>query len=231
MEELKVLIVDDEEGIRDLIKEYMSMAYYQVTEAADGVEALNRFRGDTFDVVILDVMLPKMDGWKVCEEIRKESSVPIIMLTARGEEYDRLLGFEMGVDDYMVKPFSPRELMARIRAVLSRARSAEPVLKKTSRVEMEKLMVDFDGRSVSLDGRLLSLTPKEYELLSFFVKNPNKAFSREQLLTSVWGYDFMGDDRTVDSHVKQLREHLGSYRKWIVTVWGTGYKFVPQVAE
>lgn len=231
MEELKVLIVDDEEGIRDLIKEYMSMAYYQVTEASDGVEALNRFRGDTFDVVILDVMLPKMDGWKVCEEIRKASSVPIIMLSARGEEYDRLLGFEMGVDDYMVKPFSPRELMARIKAVLSRTRSLEPVSKKTSRIEMEKLMVDFDGRSVYLDGRLLSMTPKEYELLSFFVKNPNKAFSREQLLTSVWGYDFMGDDRTVDSHVKQLREHLGSYRKWIVTVWGTGYKFAPEVAE
>lgn len=231
MEELKVLIVDDEEGIRDLIKEYMSMAYYQVTEASDGVEALNRFRGDTFDVVILDVMLPKMDGWKVCEEIRKESRVPIIMLTARGEEYDRLLGFDMGVDDYMVKPFSPRELMARIKAVLSRARSAEPALKKTSRIEMEKLMVDFDGRSVYLEGHLLFLTPKEYELLSFFVKNPHKAFSREQLLTSVWGYDFMGDDRTVDSHVKQLREHLGGYRKWIVTVWGTGYKFAPEVSE
>ncbi len=226
---LKVLIVDDEAGIRDLIKEYMLVETYEVTEAVDGIDGLNKFKNGDFDLIILDVMLPKMEGWSVCREIRKTSRIPIIMLTARGEEYDKLFGFEMGVDDYMVKPFSPKELMARIKAVLGRIQAIEAPKQADHRIVIGKLVVDLDGRSIYIDSIKLPLTPKEYELLSFFAQNLNIAFSREQLLTSVWGYDFPGDDRTVDSHVKMLRGHLGLYRKWLVTVWGIGYKFEPEV--
>ncbi len=225
MEKEKILIADDEERIRDMIKEYVSLDNYEVEEASDGVEALNLFRENKYSLIILDVMMPKMDGWSVCREIRKVSHVPIIMLTARGEEYDKLFGFELGVDDYIVKPFSPKELLARMKAVIRRSTIPLQESVKENKAVFEGLVVEFDSRNVYVDGNIVSLTPKEYELLNFFVRNPNRVFSREQLLTEVWGYDFTGDDRTVDTHVKMLRESLGHYRKFIVTVWGTGYKF------
>ncbi|MCA0385907.1 MAG: response regulator transcription factor [Firmicutes bacterium] len=220
----KLLIVDDEKNIRELLKEYLSISNYTISEAADGLEALKLIEQEAFDLIILDVMMPKVDGWTVCREIRLKNRTPIIMLTARGEEYDKLLGFELGIDDYVVKPFSPKELTARIKAVL--ARSA-PVEKHPSSFVYDGLKLDIDARTLTRDGERISLSPKEYDLLQFFMENPSRAFSREQLLTSVWGYDFYGDDRTVDSHIKSLRERLGRYRSWIATVWGLGYKFEP----
>lgn len=224
MEGINLLIVDDEPGIRDLIKEYIYDDAFEVDEASDGIEALNMFKKKSYNLIILDVMMPKMDGWSVCREIRKTSRVPIIMLTARGEEYDKLFGFELGVDDYVVKPFSPKELLARMKAVLSRS-MPDSSKQQTNQIVLDELIINFDGRSVDLSGERLNLTPKEYDLLKFFVENQNKVFTRDQLLNLVWGYDFMGDDRTVDTHVKMLRESLRQYRKWIVTVWGVGYKF------
>lgn len=220
-----ILVVDDEQGIRDIIKEYLLPEDFEVIEAVDGVDGLNKFKNHNIAFVILDVMLPRMDGWKVCREIRSYSRVPIIMLTARGEEYDKLFGFELGVDDYMVKPFSPKELLARIKAILLRSNLPieEPI--KSNRVQLADLLIDFDARNVYLQQNLIRMTPKEFDLLSFFVNHPGKVFSRDQLLNLVWGYEFLGDVRTVDTHVKMLRESLGKYRKWIVTAWGIGYKF------
>lgn len=225
MEKIKILIVDDEERIRDMIREYTSLEEFQIDEASDGVEALNLTKQVQYSLIVLDVMMPRMDGWSVCREIRKTSQVPIIMLTARGEEYDKLFGFELGVDDYIIKPFSPKELLARMKAIIRRSTSTGDSSTKGERASFEGLIIEFNSRNVYVDENIVSLTPKEYELLSFFVHNPNMVFSRDQLLNSVWGYDFIGDDRTVDTHVKMLRESLGSYRKFIVTVWGTGYKF------
>ncbi len=225
MEKIKILIADDEERIRDMIKEYTSLEEFQIDEASDGVEALNLAKQVQYSLIVLDVMMPRMDGWSVCREIRKTSQVPIIMLTARGEEYDKLFGFELGVDDYIIKPFSPKELLARMKAIIRRSTSTGDSTPKRDRASFEGLVIEFNSRNVYIDENIVSLTPKEYELLSFFVHNPNMVFSRDQLLNSVWGYDFIGDDRTVDTHVKMLRESLGSYRKFIVTVWGTGYKF------
>lgn len=227
MNSAKILIADDEEGIRNMIKEYMSLENYQLTEAVDGMDALNHFQKERFDLIIVDVMMPKLDGWALCREIRKSSRVPIIMLTARGEEYDKLFGFELGVDDYVVKPFSPRELMARIKALLTRSQVQN--MSPKNEIIFEGLQIDLDGRSVYCDGKELSMTPKEYDLLVFLAQNPRKVISREQILTSVWDFDFVGDDRTVDTHIKMLRDHLGDYRRWIVTVWGIGYKFDPGV--
>ena len=227
MEKKQILIVDDEAGIRDLIKEYLIMEEYHVLEAVDGVDGLNQFKKQEIDLVILDVMLPKIDGWKVLREIRKDSSIPVIMLTARGEEYDKLFGFELGVDDYMVKPFSPKELLARIRALFNRSSIVKNGQDKTNQMKIGDLLIDFDARNVFLHDKLLSMTPKEYDLLYFFVQNQGKVFSRDQLLNQVWGYEFFGDFRTVDTHVKMLREALGEYRKWVVTAWGIGYKFQP----
>jgi DNA-binding response OmpR family regulator len=225
MDKKLILVIDDEQGIRDIIKEYLVLEDFEVIEAIDGVDGLNKFKSNNITFVILDVMLPKMDGWKVCREIRAISRVPIIMLTARGEEYDKLFGFELGVDDYIVKPFSPKELLARIKAILSRSSLplVEPI--KTNRIQIADLLVDFDARNVYLEQKLISMTPKEYDLLNFFVTHQGKVYSREQLLNLVWGYEFLGDVRTVDTHVKMLRESLGKYRKWIVTAWGIGYKF------
>lgn len=225
MDSKKILVIDDEQGIRDIIKEYLVLEDFEVIEAIDGVDGLNKFKNHIISLVILDVMLPKMDGWKVCREIRSSSNVPILMLTARGEEYDKLFGFELGVDDYMVKPFSPKELLARIKAILGRSGIAPKEPEKPNKLQLEEILIDFDARSVYLGKELLSLTPKEYDLLSFFVNNQGKVFSREQLLNQVWGYEFLGDVRTVDTHVKMLRETLGKYRKWITTAWGIGYKF------
>jgi len=225
MSKMKVLLVDDEERIRDMIKEYLSFEEYEVDEASNGIEALELLKQHDYSMVILDVMMPKMDGWSTCREIRKVSKVPIIMLTARGEEYDKLFGFELGVDDYIVKPFSPKELLARINAIIRRSTLVQGITVSNNKLQIEGLVIEFDSRNVYVDGKLIELTRKEYELLNHFVKNPNRVFSREQLLNAVWGYDFTGDDRTVDTHVKMLRESLKGYRKFIVTVWGTGYKF------
>lgn len=219
----KVLVIDDEKSIRDIIGEYLTEEGFEFVEAPDGIRGLEIFRSLSPDLVILDVMMPKMDGWKVCREIRSESVTPVIMLTARGEEYDKLFGFELGADDYMVKPFSPRELIARVKAVLSRGSVNER--KDHEIIEIEDLRIDFDARSIYLEEEHLNLTPKEYDLLSFFVKNSGRVFSREQLLNQVWGYEFVGDARTVDTHVKMLRENLRHHRNWIVTSWGVGYKF------
>lgn len=219
----KVLVIDDEKSIRDIIGEYLTEEGFDFVEAPDGIRGLEIFRSVNPDLVILDVMMPKMDGWKVCREIRSESATPVIMLTARGEEYDKLFGFELGADDYMVKPFSPRELIARVKAVLSRGSTGER--KDHETIEIEDLRIDFDARSIYLGEEHLNLTPKEYDLLSFFLKNSGRVFSREQLLNQVWGYEFVGDARTVDTHVKMLRENLRHHRNWIVTSWGVGYKF------
>ena len=229
MERMQILVVDDEQGIREIIKEYLMLEDYEVIEAIDGVDGLNKFKSHSISLVILDVMLPKMDGWKVCRTIRESSNVPIIMLTARGEEYDKLFGFELGIDDYMVKPFSPKELLARIKAILTRGNKVGEEVDKPNRLQIGELLIDFDARSVYSGENLLSMTPKEYDLLCFFVKNQGKVFSREQLLNQVWGYEFLGDARTVDTHIKMLRETLKENRKWIITAWGIGYKF--QVGE
>ncbi|OJV66882.1 MAG: DNA-binding response regulator [Clostridiales bacterium 38-18] len=204
----------------------MAIGDFTLLEAADGLEALKRVEENLIDLIVLDVMMPKLDGWQTLREIRKSHRIPVIMLSARGEEYDKLLGFEMGVDDYVVKPFSPRELLARIKAVLARATT--PVTDSDSKLIFDGLILDANARTVDREGERLSLTPKEYELLYFLMQNPRHAFSREQLLSAVWGYDFYGDDRTVDTHIKMLREHLGDYRNFIVTVWGVGYKFEPK---
>lgn len=221
-----IMVVDDEARIRELIREHLESKGYLVTEAVDGKDALERFKEqpDLYSAMILDVMMPQLDGWTVCREVRKMSDIPVIMLTARGEEYDKLFGFELGADDYLVKPFSPKELMARLNAVMRRGRQAFQQ-EVEDRFIMGELKIDFPSRQVTLEGNSIKMTPREYELLQYLVRHPNQAFSREQLLNQVWGYDFYGDDRTVDTHIKMLRESLQSYKKHIVTVWGHGYKF------
>lgn len=218
----RILLVDDESRLREMLKTYIAHEGYEIVEASDGREALELFRNQEFALVVLDVMLPHVDGWTVCREIRRTSTVPIVMLTARGEEYDRLFGFELGVDDYMVKPFSPKELLARMKAIIRRSEQGSEALE---RLAIQGFEVEFSSRTVKVDGRELALTPREYDLLSFFVQNQNQVFTREQLLNAVWGYDFAGDSRTVDTHIKTLREQLGIYRRFLVTVWGVGYKF------
>lgn len=221
----RILIIEDEERIREMIREYLENEGYVITEAGDGEDGMKRFKNAEYDMLLLDVMLPKVDGWTVCREIRRTSTVPILMLTARGEEYDRLFGFELGVDDYIVKPFSPKELVARMKAVLRRSGSNMENSSAAGVFEYKSLMVNINSRKVTIEGRNIEMTPKEFELLSFFVKNRDRVFTREQLLDKVWGYEFGGDYRTVDTHVKMLRESLGEYRSLLVTVWGVGYKF------
>lgn len=225
MSELKILVVDDEAKIRHVIREYAEFENYEVEEAIDGMDAIAKCKETHFDIIIMDVMMPKLDGFSTIKEIRKISDTPVIMLSARGEEYDKLFGFEIGIDDYVVKPFSPKELMARIHAVLSRVKV--PVEKREAREQYvyEDLTVDMLGRNVFVCGKKKELTPKEYELLHYFILNKNIALSRETILNKVWGYDFYGEDRTVDTHVKMLRNNLGKYRNKIVTVRGMGYKF------
>ena len=223
MNQMRVLLVDDEQRLRQMLGEYIAHEGYEIVEAADGAEALWLFAEQRFDLVILDVMMPKVDGWTVCREMRRTSTVPIIMLTARGEEYDRLFGFELGVDDYLVKPFSPKELLARMKAIIRRS---DQFKAQQKRIQVEGLVLEIDSRNVTLDGEALTLTPREYDLLSFFMQHQNQVFSREQLLSSVWGYEFEGDSRTVDTHVKMLRERLGENRRMLVTIWGVGYKFL-----
>ena len=222
---MKVLVVDDEEKIRNVIKEYAEFEGYEVCEAVDGRDAIEKCKNNEFNIIIMDIMMPKLDGFSTVKEIRKISSVPVIMLSARGEEYDKLFGFEIGIDDYVVKPFSPKELMARINAVLSRVKITNEEKSSNDKYIYEDLVVDMLGRNVSVCGEKKELTPKEFELLQYFILNKNIALSRENILNKVWGYDFFGEDRTVDTHVKMLRNNLGKYRDKIVTVRGMGYKF------
>lgn len=218
----KILVVDDEIKIREIIKEYAEFEGYEVAQAEDGMQAVEMVKNQDFDIIIMDVMMPKLDGYSAYKEIRKIKQIPVIMLSARGEEYDKLFGFEIGVDDYVVKPFSPKELMARIRAVLNRASASQ---RTEDVIRYEGLEINFTAREVKIDGEKVSMTPKEYDLLFYLVKNMNIALSREKLLEEVWGFDFYGDDRTVDTHIKMLRNSLGKYRNLIVTLRGMGYKF------
>ena len=218
-----ILVVDDEQMIRELIKKYAVFEGHEVTEAANGMEAVLLCRQKSFDMIIMDVMMPELDGFSACKEIRKFSSTPVLMLSARGEEYDRIHGFELGIDDYVVKPFSPKELMMRVDAIMKRSGKTEPENKDV--FQYQSLRVDFSARIVTIDGKRLDLTPKEYDLLFYMIKNRNIALFRENLITEVWGYDFDGDERTLDTHIKLLRRSLGPYSKFIVTLRGVGYRF------
>lgn len=216
---VKILVVDDEMLIRNVVREYMALENYEVEEASDGDEAINLFRNNDYDLVIMDVMMPKKDGFQTVKELKKIKDTPVIMLSARTEEYDKLIGFDIGVDDYVTKPFSPKELVARVKAVTKRRE------KQTSYLEFGDLMIDDIAHEVKIKDKDISLTPKEYDLLKYFVSNNHIALTREQLLTNIWGYDFYGDDRTVDTHVKTLRHRLGEYGKYIKTIRKVGYKF------
>lgn len=221
----KILVVDDEKMIRELIKRYAKFEGHEVVEACDGMEAVEKCRQETYDLIIMDVMMPELDGFSACSEIRKFSDTPVIMLSARGEEYDRIHGFEIGVDDYVIKPFSPKELMMRVQAIMKRRESGDRVNTNKNVVRLDGLLVDFDARQVSIDGKNIDMTPKEYELFFYMVKNRGIALSRESLISNVWGYDYYGDDRTLDTHIKLLRKSLGEYANRIVTLRGVGYRF------
>lgn len=216
---MKILIVDDEQGIREVIKEYCQLENYQVLEAENGLQAIEMVKTNDVDIIVLDIMMPKLDGYSALKEIKKIKNVPVILLSARKEEFDKLMGFEYGTDDYLTKPFSPRELIARIKAILKRTNN------ETDKYVIDTLEVDFKGHTLSIDNKEIKITPKEFELLTYFIKNPNVALSREQLLNKIWGYDFYGDYRTIDTHIKMLRNNLKQYRNLIVTVRGMGYKF------
>ncbi len=216
---MKVLICDDEELIRNVIKEYLLLENYAVVEAANGYEAIDVIKNNDIDLIIMDIMMPKMDGYQAVKEIKKIKNIPFIMLSARSEEFDKLLSFDIGVDDYVTKPFSPKELVARVKAVTKRSQSEAATFK------YKTLFLNDLAHEVTIDNKLVELTPKEYDLLKYFMQNENIALSREAILTNIWGYDFYGDERTVDTHVKTLRNNLGKYRDCIMTVRGMGYKF------
>ena len=218
-----ILVVDDEFRIREIIKKYANFEGHKVTEAVDGMSAIEICNKETFDIIIMDVMMPELDGFSACKEIRKHCNTPIIMLSARGEEYDKIHGFELGIDDYVVKPFSPKELMMRVNAVLKRSNGADTPSQDV--FKYENLVVDFTARIVTVNGKRVDMTPKEYELFFYMVKNKGIALTREKLISEVWGYDFFGDDRTLDTHIKLLRKSLGEYSKCIVTLRGVGYRF------
>lgn len=219
---MKILIVDDEKMIRAALREYVEFEGGTADEVQDGMEAVKKCRENDYDVILMDVMMPRLDGFSAVKEIRKFKQTPVIMLSARGEEYDKLFGFEIGSDDYVTKPFSPKEVMARIHAIIKRGAIKEEV---KDVYEFEGLKIDMIGRTVTVNGEKAELTPKEYELLFYFVKNRGVALTSDRLLNKVWGYDFYGDDRTVDTHVKMLRGNLKEYRKFILTLRGLGYKF------
>lgn len=241
----RLLVVDDEIKIRTVIREYAEYNNFLVDEAEDGLDAINKVKVNDYDIIVMDIMMPKLDGYSACKEIKKIKNIPVILLSARSEEYDKLFGFELGIDDYVVKPFSPKELMARVNAVITRHRaiadaalasanlnaaSAAPAPEAPAApthpvYEFKGLVVDTAGRTVEVDGNRVDLTPKEYDLLCYLIEHKNIALSREQLLGDIWGYDFYGDDRTIDTHIKNLRNHLGDYREYIVTLRGVGYKF------
>lgn len=219
----RILIVDDEAKIRDVIKEYAEFSGYKADEASDGMEACEKAKNYKYDLILMDIMMPKLDGFTAVKEIKKIQDVPFIMLSARGEEYDKLFGFELGIDDFVVKPFSPKELMARVNVVLTRYNKSHNITNDSA--EFGGLKVNFQGRTVEIDGKRIELTPKEYDLLFYMINKKNIALSRNQLLSDIWGYDYFGDDRTIDTHVKNLRNSLGPYKKYIQTVRGIGYKF------
>ncbi|MBQ7836267.1 MAG: response regulator transcription factor [Clostridia bacterium] len=222
----KILIVDDEEMIRRLISKYAVFEGHTVEEACDGMEAVSKCRNGDYDIVICDIMMPELDGFSACREIRRFSDIPIIMLSARGEEYDKINGFGLGIDDYVVKPFSPKELMMRIDAIMKRVNARKDTVEEAKDVfTLGGLKADLSARIVYIDGSRADMSPKEYDLFFYMLKNKNIALSREKLITEVWGYDYYGDDRTLDTHIKLLRKSLGPYAKYIVTLRGVGYRF------
>lgn len=218
---MKILIVDDEALIRTVIREYCENNNYEVYEASSGKEALNLLLNYKYDLMILDIMMPEMDGYSMLKELPKEKRIPTIMLSARGEEYDKLSGFELGIDDYVTKPFSPKELIARIKAVLSRSGKITQEIYTCEGIE-----INYSAHTLKIDNKVKNITPKEFEILTYLIKNKGIAISREQLLSAIWGYDFFGEDRTVDTHIKMLRNNLGKYRNHIITIRGIGYKYV-----
>lgn len=217
----KILVVDDEKSIREVIRTYAEFEGHEVVEAVDGLDAIDKVKEEDFDVIVMDIMMPRLDGFSSYKEIKKIKNIPVLMLSARSEEYDKLFGFEIGIDDYVTKPFSPKELMARHNVIVNRNNKVE----ENKTMEFEGLKIDLDGRVVFVDDEMIDLTPKEYDLLVYMVKNKNIALSRDKLLNQVWGYDFYGEDRTVDTHIKMLRNSIKEYRKFIITVRGVGYKF------
>ncbi|MBQ4301268.1 MAG: response regulator transcription factor [Lachnospiraceae bacterium] len=222
----KILVVDDEDKIRAVIRKYGEFEGYEIYEASNGMDAVEMCRENDYDLIIMDVMMPELDGFSACGAIKKIKDIPVIMLSARGEEYDRIHGFEVGVDDYVMKPFSPKELMMRINVVINRNRNSSGNNLDTADIFVyEGLEVNFTARTVSIDGVRVDMSPKEYDLLFYMVKNRNIALTREQLITEVWGYDYYGEDRTLDTHVKLLRNSLGPYRELLVTLRGVGYRF------
>ena len=226
-----ILVVDDESRIRAIIRKYAEFEGHRVTEAGDGMEAVLLCRSNTYDLIIMDIMMPELDGFSACREIRKVSQTPIIMLSARGEEYDRINGFEVGVDDYVTKPFSPKELMLRVDAIMKRVKRPAAIEGQTTKpnvvIELDGggLRADITARLVFIDGQRIEMSPKEYDLFFYLLNNRNIALSREKLLCEVWGYDFYGDARTLDTHIKLLRKSLGRYSHYIVTLRGVGYRF------
>ena len=224
-----ILIVDDEARIRSIIRKYAEFDGHTVNEAVDGMDAILKFKDGSYDIIIMDIMMPELDGFSACREIRKLSDIPIIMLSARGEEYDKINGFEIGIDDYVVKPFSPKELMLRIDAIMKRTKSASSAKEENKNdvvsIANGGIVVDFTARIVYRDGERIEMSPKEYDLFFYMIKNKNIALTRDKLLSDVWGYDFFGDDRTLDTHIKILRKSLGKYSDLIVTIRGVGYRF------
>ena len=220
-----VLMVDDEARIRDIVTQYLKFEGYTCDEAANGKQAVEMAEKTAYDLIIMDVMMPFMDGITALRVLRQSSAVPVILLTAKGEEYDKVFGFELGADDYVVKPFSPKELMARVKAILKRTQRSEENAAAQQAYTYKMLTVNPVSYEAYIDGRKLSLTPKEFELLLCFIKNKGAVLTREQLLNEVWGYDFYGESRTVDTHIKMLRNNLGEYRELIKTVWGVGYRY------
>lgn len=219
----KILITDDEEKIRALIKKYAIFEGHTAVEAANGMEAVELCRKETFDIIIMDIMMPELDGFSTVKEIRKTQNIPVLMLSARGEEYDKIHGFELGIDDYVVKPFSPKELMMRIDAIMKRAARDQPQAHEV--FEKDGLTADFTARRILINHENIEMSPKEFDLIFYMIRNKNIALTREKLITEVWGYDFYGDDRTLDTHIKLLRKSLGEYAGLITTLRGVGYRF------
>ena len=218
---MKILVVDDEAMIREVIKEYCAANHFTTDEAASGKDALKKLQTNAYDFMVLDIMMPEMDGYTLLEELPKEKRIPTLVLSARGEEFDKLRGFELGIDDYLTKPFSPKELIARIKAIYNRSNQNLPYIYKLNTLEL-----NFSAHTLKIDNKLINVTPKEFEILTYLIKNKGIAISREQLLSRLWGYDYFGDDRTIDTHIKMLRNNLGQYRDHIITVRGIGYKFI-----
>lgn len=223
---MKILVVDDEAMIREVIKEYCAANHFTTDEAASGKEALKKLQTNAYDFMVLDIMMPEMDGYTLLEELPKEKRIPTLVLSARGEEFDKLRGFELGIDDYLTKPFSPKELIARIKAIYNRSNQNLPYIYKLNTLEL-----NFSAHTLKIDNKLINVTPKEFEILTYLIKNKGIAISREQLLSRLWGYDYFGDDRTIDTHIKMLRNNLGPYRDYIITVRGIGYKFIEDDEE